>query len=155
MVAGIVDQAGVFISSLEVERESRFLHQHPGKADNGVQRRPQFVTHGSEEAALGGVGSLGFGARLPERFFLAFSFGHVAQHGDDFAAIMARGFDLFKRPATHLDPDKLRHRVAVGRITPHPEFNRSALAQRRSIAKRSQIGRPVGDMDAVEQALSL
>ena len=66
-MSGIVDQSGIFVAARGIEHQHGFLFQHVGKADDGVERRAQFVTHGGEEAALGGVGALGLGARLFQR----------------------------------------------------------------------------------------
>ncbi len=41
------------------------------------------------------------------------------------------------------------------RIAPHPEFHRTRLAQGRGIGERGQIGRPVGDMHAIEQVMAM
>ena len=61
-----------------------FVRQHFRKADDGVERRAQLVAHGGEEPALGGIGALGFRARVLERLFLHLALGDVAQHRHDF-----------------------------------------------------------------------
>ena len=53
-----------------VEPHLLLVDQHLGEADDGVERRAQLVAHGGEEPALGGVGALGFGARILERLLL-------------------------------------------------------------------------------------
>ena len=135
MVPGIVDQAGVFAATLGVEHQQGFLLQHFGEADDGVERRPQFVAHGGEEAAFGGVGALGVGARLLERLLLPFALADLAQHRDHFAAVrIVRGAArLFERPAAHFDPDEFRRRSLPGvdGVAPDAKFDRSAFADRR------------------------
>ena len=46
------------------------------------------MTHGGEEAALGGVGALRLGMGVEKRLLLSFALGHVAQYRDDLAAIL-------------------------------------------------------------------
>ena len=116
MMAGIVDQAGIFVAALGIEHQRRLLHQHLGEADDGVERRAQFVAHGGEEAALGGVGAFGLGMRASiERLLLRFALGDIAQDGDDLAAVLTADVAdrLLQRPAAHLDPDELRRGAAV------------------------------------------
>ena len=86
-MAGIVDQAGIFAAAPGVEHQPGFLLQHVRETDDGVERRAQFVAHGGEKTALGGIGALGLGARVLERLLLKLTLGHVAQNGDDFAPI--------------------------------------------------------------------
>ena len=85
MLAGIVDQLRIFLAPRGVDHQHVFLGDHFGESDDGVERRAQFVAHGGKEAALGGVGLFGGGARQIERLFLNFSIGDVAHHRDDFA----------------------------------------------------------------------
>ncbi len=91
------------------------------------------MAHGGEEAALGGVGALGLGVRVKQRLLLRFALGHVAQHRDDFAALLHSciGARLFERPAAHFDPDEFRRGVAVGidALAPHAELDRTAFTQ--------------------------
>ena len=159
MIAGIVDQPGIFVAPLGVEHQRRFLHQHFGEADDGIERRAQFVAHGGEEAALRGIGALGLGARVLERLLLLLALGDVAQHRDDFAAVRVAGIGagLFERPAAHLDPDEFHRRLAIGidAVAPHPELDRTVFRQGGGVAERGQISRPIGDMDAVEQAMAV
>ena len=107
MLAGIVDQLRIFLAPRGIDHQHVFLRDHLGEADDGVERRAQFVAHGGKEAALGGVGLFGGGARQIERLFLDLSIGDVAHHGDDFAvrAVVVRR--LLERPAAHLDPDEI------------------------------------------------
>ena len=59
-----------------------------------------------------------------------------------------------ERPAAHFDPGKMaamRLRIAVAADA---EFDRAVFAERGRIGQRGQIGRPVGHMHAVEQAVA-
>jgi len=159
MVAGIVDQAGIFVAPLGIEHQRRFFLQHLGEADDGVERRAQFVAHGGEEAAFRGIGALGLGAGIFERLLLLLAPGDVAQHRDHFAAagFAGVGAGLFKRPAAHLDPDEFHRRmpIAIDAVAPHPELRRAALRKGGGVAERGQVGGPISDMDAFEQAMPL
>ena len=83
MLAGIVDQLRVFLAARGVEHHRLFMHDHLGEADDGVQRRAQFVAHGGQEPGLGGIRLLGGGARQFEGLLLDLAVGDVAHHGDD------------------------------------------------------------------------
>ena len=62
---------------------------------------------------------------------------------------------LLERPATHLDPDEIGGNVlAANRIAAETEFDAARLAAARGIRQRREIGRTIGDMDAVEQAVA-
>ena len=159
VVPGIVDEAGIFVAASGIERQHRFLHQHFRKADDGVERRAQFVAHGGEEAALGGIGALSLRARVLERLLLPLAFGHVAQHRDDFAAASS--------PASAVARSSGRQRISIHTncvagwplastiLAPHAELDRAALSQGRGVAERGEIGGTVGDVDAVEQAMPM
>src|SRR5580704_16635988 len=125
MVAGIVDQAGIFVAPLGIEHQRGFSLEHLGKADDGVERCAQFVAHGGEEAALGGIGALRLGAGVFERLLLLLAPGDVAQYRDHFAAALLTGIGagLFERPAAHLDPDEFHRRMPIGvdAVAPHAE----------------------------------
>ena len=159
MLAGIVDQLGIFLAARRIQHQRVFLNDHFGEADDGVERRAQFVAHGGEKAALGRVGLLGGGARQIERLFLDFAVGDVAHHGDDLGFGRSRRLRrLLQRPATHLDPDEIDRIVlaalaAARRIAPEAKFDAARLAAARRVRKRREIGRTIGDMDAVEQAV--
>ena len=84
MLAGIVDQLRIFLAARRIQHQRVLLHDHLGEADDGVERRAQFVAHGGEETGLGRVGLLGGGARQIERLLLELAVGDVAHHGDDF-----------------------------------------------------------------------
>ena len=121
MLAGIVDQLRVFLAARGIEHHHVFLHDHLGEADDGVQRRAQFVAHGGEEAGLGGIGLLGGGARQFERLLLHLAVGDVAHHGDDLGL---GATCLLERPAAHLDPDEVGgNALAAHRVAAQAEFD--------------------------------
>ena len=120
MLAGIVDQLRVFLAFGGIDHQHVFLHDHLGEADDGVQRRAQFVAHGGEEAGLGRIRLFGGGVRQLERLLLHLAVGDVAHHGDHFG--LRRG--LLERPATHLDPDEIGGNVlAADRIAADAELD--------------------------------
>ncbi len=59
-----------------------------------------------------------------------------------------------ERPAAHLDPYELDRGIGPALRTLDPEFHRLRLAERGRIRQRRKIGRAIGDMHAVEQAVS-
>ena len=152
MLAGIVDQLRIFLAPRRIEHQHVFLHDHLGEADDGVERRAQLVAHGGEEARLRRIRLFGDGARLFQRLLLHLAVGDVAHHGDDLG--FAGG--LLERATAHLDPDEIGGNVlAAHAVAPQPEFDAARLAAARRIRQRGEIGRTIGDMDAVEQAMAL
>ncbi len=154
----LVDEAGVLRAAPEIEPQRVFFLQHVGEADDGVERRTQFMAHGGEEAALGGVCPLGLGAGVFERQLLAFALGYVAEHCHDFAPALTRKLRArrpLERPAAHFDPDELHGGGAagVGCLAPNAKLDGAVLTQRRGIAERRQIRRAIGHVNAVEQAV--
>ena len=73
-----VDEHGIFVAPLAVEHQLLFLHQHIGEADDGIERRAQFMTHRGEEAALGLIGARGLGMRIDLRLLQSLVLGDVA-----------------------------------------------------------------------------
>ena len=62
---------------------------------------------------------------------------------------------LIERPATHLDPDEIGGDVvAADRIAADAELDAARFAAARGIRQRGEIGRTIGDMDAIEQAMA-
>ena len=111
----------------------------------------------ARNSALGGVGALGLGARVFERLLLLLALGDVAHHRDHLAARRSSlAGRLVERAAAHLDPDEFVAAAgcAAAGIAPHAEFDRAGLAARRGIRQRREIGRAVGDMHAIEQAVA-
>ena len=82
VIAGIVDQLGVFAAARAVEPHPLLVDQHVGEADDGVERRAQLVAHIGEELDLGGVGVVGLGAGALQRLLLVLALGDVAHHRD-------------------------------------------------------------------------
>ena len=65
---------------------------------------------------------------------------------------------LLERPATHLDPDeidrmRLTPLVAARVFAPQAKFDAARFAAARGVGKCGEIGRTIGDMDAVEQTV--
>ncbi|MGY3411516.1 hypothetical protein ACVWZV_007629 [Bradyrhizobium sp. GM5.1] len=119
------------------------------------RRRAQLMAHGGEEARLGGVRRLCSAARLIERLLPQLAVGDIAHHGDDIG--LARGITaqiLIERAAAHLDPDEINlAALRAGTLPAQPELNATHVAAR-GIGQRRQIRRPIGDMDAIEQAVA-
>ena len=111
------------------------------------------MAHGGEEAAFRIVDAVGFVAGDLERALLHLALGHIAQHRDHFALGRIRGIGGgIERPAAHFDPGKLAAADSVA-VAADAEFDRAVLAERGCIGERGEIGRPVGHMHAVEQAV--
>ena len=150
---------GIFLPPLGIDHQRALLGQHFGEADDGVERRAQFMAHGGEEAALGRVRALGFRARLFERLLLLLALGDVAHDGDDFAALTGTALRPTacssgrQRISTQMNCPPGCGPASSG-IAPHTKLDRAGFAQRRRVGKRREIGRPVGDMHAVEQAVT-
>ena len=92
------------------------LHQHFGEADDGVERRAQFVTHGGKEAALGGVGALRLGMRAsqaPAPADLRSVTSRMTATTSRRSSPPSIADRLLQRAAAHLDPNKFRHGAAV------------------------------------------
>ena len=157
MLARLVDELRVVAPARGVELERVLVHQHVREADDGVERRAQLVAHGRKEAALRGVGALRLAARLVDRQLLHLAVGDVAHDRDHLAAravacVVAREIE---RTAAHLEPDEARGRAAaLHAVAAHPELDRAALAARRRVGERRQVGGTVGDVHAVEQAVA-
>ena len=114
------------------------------------------MAHGGEEAALGGIRALGFLARVLDRLLLDLAVGDVAHHRHDLAlALCVIALGAIERTAAHFNPNELSGALAVGRgVAPDAEFDRTAEPLHGGIGKRRQVGRPVTDMHAVEQAVT-
>ena len=148
-----IDQPRILELARGIELE-RLVGQHVGEADDGVERRAQLVAHGRDEAALGGAGALGFRARGIDGQLLRLALAHIAQHRDHFALgrlIFTGG--VVERPAAHFRPDEAAGMPRIG-LAADAEFERAVFAARGGIGERGEIGRAVGDMDAVEQAMA-
>ena len=72
------------------------------------------------------------------------------------ATTSASPVGLLERPAAHLDPDEIGGiGLAAHAVALEAEFDAARLAAARGPRERGEIGRAVGDMDAVEQAVAL
>jgi hypothetical protein len=92
--------------------------------------------------------------RLLERQLLILALGDVAQDSHDFAlgrVIFSIG--LVEWPATHLDPDESARTLGVACIASDTELNGTGLAASSRTSDGTEVSRPVGDMNAVEQAI--
>src|SRR5205823_5779598 len=105
------------------------------------------------EPALGGVGSLGLGARKLNCLSFLLALRDVAHDGDNLTLAVRPTLSVLKRPAAHFDPDEI---CSLSRTAPpHAELDRAAAAVGGSIRKRLEIAGPVRDMHAIEQALAM
>ena len=129
-MSGIIDEPGIFAAARRIEHQRRLLFQHVGEADDGVERRAQFMAHGGEETALGGIGPFGLRARILDRLFLVLAFRYVAKHGNDLAAVVSSGLarDPFKRPAPQLASELSRRtRNSTDRLSASAAVSPSAV----------------------------
>ena len=155
----IVDQLGIFPAARRIQSQRLFLDHHLGETDDGVERGAQFVAHGGEKATLGCIRLLSRGPSQIDRLLLHLAIGDVARHGDDFRLGGPRCIGrLVERPTTHFDPDELDRMVqarfvSARRIPPEAKFDAARFATARGIRKCGEVGRTVGDVDAVEQAV--
>ena len=94
------------------------------------------------------------GARGLDGQFLRLAVADIAQYRDHFMV----GWLLFtgailQRAAAHLRPDEAAGMLRIG-LAADAEFERALFVARGGIGKRSEVGRAIGDMDAVEQAIA-
>ena len=133
------------------------VHQHVRKADDGVERRAQFVAHGGEEAAFGGIGALRFGMRVGSACCCSLrsvTSRNTATTSRDPVARSAAFRSNGRQRISIQTNSAVRPAVGVDAVAANAEFDRTRFAQCRGIAERGEIGRPVGDMDPVEQAVA-
>ena len=109
MGAAFVDQPRIFEIARRAHGAEHLVRHHLGKADDGVERRAQFVAHIGEEARLRAVGLFGEVARLDQRLLVDLALGDVARHRDDVAGLALGGRC---RAAADLGP----HECAVGAL---------------------------------------
>ena len=136
MGAGIVDEAGVFSSPIGIETQLRIVEQHLRKSNDDVERRPQLMAHGREEAAFRGIGSIGFHTCLFERPFLNFALADIAHDRDNLARVGAGRIAgrSIEQATPHFDPNEQQTRGLSG-IPPDPKFDRSILAEFRCLER--------------------
>ena len=109
MIARLVDQPRIFQIARSAERAEHLVRHHFGEADDGVERRAQFVAHIGEEARLGAVGLFGEIARLDQFALVGLALGDVAGDGDDVGGLAV---GLGHRAAADLRPDMACRRRA-------------------------------------------
>ena len=159
MLAGVVDELCILLAPRRIEQQGVLLNHHLRKADDGIERRSQFVAHGGEKPVPGGVGAFGCGSRQFQRVLLMLSLGDITHHGNDFGFFGGRcGGDRLERTASHFHPYKVRRmaRLSLGtprELAPEPEFDALRVVAERSRRKRGEIGRAVGHVDPLEQAV--
>ena len=159
MLPEIVDQLRIFAPPRGVQHQRLFVHDHLGEADDRVQRRAQLMAHGSEETRLCSIRGLGCSARENECLLLQLAVGDVAHDGDnlEFGSVRRMRRRL-EGPATHLDPDEVDRAVRAALdaryLALEAELHAARFTDARGGRQRGEIGRPVGDMNAIEQAMA-
>ena len=88
MPAGTADIIGIFHITRMADRPETFGRHHVGKADDGIERRADFMADARQEIGLVGIGGFRRPLGVAQFFFGALPLGNVANHG----AIAMRGF---------------------------------------------------------------
>ncbi len=105
MHAGVMDVGGVVLVDRHgMATEDLALH-HFGKAENGVQRRAQFMAHLREEARLGDIGGFGAVARFVGDGLGLFEFA-------DQGVLLGAGFQ--RRERGRMQPLRQKREIAFG-----------------------------------------
>ena len=157
MLAGIPNQADIFLLARILEGAEHLMQQHVGKADDGVQRRAKFVADDRQEPSLGDFGGKPPSHWRREFFAQSGNFVILAQdEREDIASAARRASVREKRPIIVGRQATVILALSFGRC-------RSAAAGREDSSRRdrcaiahvgqcAEIGDAVGQMDAVEQA---
>ena len=155
VLTGIVDELGILLATCGVQHQCLFPGDHFGEADDRIQRRAQFMAHDGEETRLGGVRCFRGTARKFKRLLLELALRDVTHRGDDLGFARDRhGRGSIQRPAAHLDPDEIGGPVrTIFSIPFQAKFDAACLAALRGLGQRRQIGRTIGDVDAIEKAV--
>ncbi len=116
------------------------------------------MTHGGKETTFRGVRLFGRSARLIERLFLNLAVGHVAHHRHHLGVMGAYCLGrLLQRTAAHFDPDKVGRMIlpvlAARHVPPDAEFDVPLFTAPRRVGQRGEISGPIGDVNAIEQAV--
>ena len=82
MAAAAQDVAGIIEIALIAQLAEQLAGDDFGKADDGVQRRAQFMAHIGQEAGLGGIGGFGFALGAAQGFLAFLDDGEVGQEDD-------------------------------------------------------------------------
>ncbi|CAA2156431.1 hypothetical protein MBRA_02007 [Methylobacterium brachiatum] len=153
VVAGRADDPGIFPRLIGAEADRAFAGEHLGEADDRVERRAQLVRDVGQEPALDRVGALGLGAGALQLLGVAVMLGHVAGHGHDgHGRIVGAVLDPV---GAHLGMDQAGAvGTAGGRLDMQAQRQGGGPPGRGDIADRLEEGRPVGDMDPLQQAVA-
>ena len=101
MLAGRMDDAGIFPALGFVLRHQRVVAEHLGEAEDRVERRAQFVADIGEEAVLPGARAIGIEPRLLARCLGLMLARDVAQNGQHATAAVGGHLDA---AGAHFDP---------------------------------------------------
>ena len=98
---------------------------------------------------------LRFRMRGRERVFLRLAFGDVAQHRHDLGVVTRCSvLAARERPAAHFDPDESGVGPSGDHLPAlHAELDVALRGAPRDLGERGEIGRTIGDMNAVEQTM--
>jgi hypothetical protein len=88
VAAALADVAGIVEIAVIAEIAEQPVLHDLGEADDGVERRPQFVAHVGEELGFGAVGAFG------RRLLLKIAFGHLRQFLRLRLQLLARGLEV-------------------------------------------------------------
>ena len=112
------------------------------------------MTYGGDHAASGCARALGFKSGRLKRVLLRLSLTDIAEDRNDILiCFVMSGERAVERSAPHFDPDKLAG-------APHPDISLNTKFKRASVTRACRIGecgqkrRSVGDMYALEKAVS-
>ena len=151
MLARIPDQADIFLLARILEGAEHLVQQHVREADDGVQRRAQFMADHRQEPALGHFRG---GGRLLGRASSSRSRGNLvilAQHErEDVALFLAAHQFKVERPKV-VGHGPVVLAVAVLR-QPDAQFEPARQRAVAHVGQRAEIGDAIGQMDAVEEA---
>lgn len=146
MRAGLMDQRHVFALAIVFELSEIFACKHVRKAEDGIERRAQFMADGGKEPRFGIVGRLGMcclGRRLCLQTRL---FGDIARLGDNRKEI---SFSVSKRRHLAVDMCELR---AIRRRPFETDVHGRTLAVQAQRIDRSQEGDAIRHMDLLDEA---
>ena len=160
MPTGSVDYFGIVMLARDIEHHTEVIGQHafPGEADDRVERRAQLVTHGGgEKAALGGIKARADPARTIS-MARSCDFRSLTSRS---TATTSAACQRLTRPlsgssgrAAHFDPNEM---TGVRGVVSLPRRMRKsterAFAEGSGIGERRQIGRAIGYVHAIEQAM--
>src|SRR5262245_38286075 len=97
MFAASLDRAELLLL-IRCERPGQAHQKRAGEADDGVERRAEFVAHTGQEAILGEAGPLELRVLVSKHLVETLAFGDIADRSAD-----QRAFFGFERAETDLD----------------------------------------------------